>query len=633
MLGLMKRLTQNKIFGPILIGIVILSMAVWGIEDIFSGSIGSNIIKAGDRGINQQQLDRKFENYLSNVRREQQGVALTRQEAVEQGLLDQIYNIERSRLTSLGYARQLGADASAAALTQEVRSIDAFNDPLTGEFNPVEYRAALGRNGISVDEFETDTQDRLTLDYLREGIEAATVAPTDLSRLQAIFDSEVRYATWLPIQNEALPAPDEPTEEELRAFYDQHLDAFQLPERRQLSLLSLSPEDFLHQAEMTEEEIVEYYEATKTSRLSTPDQRTFLEAIFTSEDAALEAFGRLAGGGELEAAPDVIVTIRTSTAEDVSNESFRTSMFAFGAQPGSVVGPYENNNNWVIGRLDEILPGTPKTLEESREEIRAAIAAEKAEIAFFTALNEFDNLIGEGLNLEQIGASFGTPVLSFAPVDNRGVTEDGTFIRQLAEAREALAEAFTIPAGTITQRFDGEVSTFLISNDAIIPQSTPPYEDVVERAKVGYETVRQSSALRTALDTVKSSVDTGLTTLEAEAAKYDSALETTTGLRRTAFDRTLPNTVLNAIFALDEGDSSIVQGRSPTEMILVKLERVERPEASELDVLAPISATRVADQLRDDILFAFEQELTEAVKVKTDDNAFGAYRASILEVQ
>ena len=633
MLGLMKRLTQNKIFGPILIGIVILSMAVWGIEDIFSGNIGANVIKAGERGITEQQLDRKFENYLSNVRREQEGVVLTRQEAVERGLLDQIYNVERSRLTSLGYARQLGADASAAALTREVRSIDAFNDPLTGEFDPVEYRQALGRNRISVDEFETDTRDRMTLDYLREGIEAATVAPTDLARLQAIYDGEVRYASWLPILNDTLPEPTEPTEDDLRAFYNANLGAFQAPERRQLSLLSLSPEDFLHQAEMTEEEIVDYYEATKTSRLATPDRRTFLEAIFSSETEALDAFARLAGGGDLEAAAGTIQTIRTVTAEEVGNEAFRDSMFALGAQAGSVVGPYENNGNWVIGRLDEVLPGTPKTLEESRQEVRDAIAAEKAEIAFFTALNEFDDLIGQGLNLEEIGASFGAPVLSFAPVDARGITEDGTPIRQLFEAREALEQAFTLPAGAITPRIDSDVSTFLISNDAILPQSTPPFEDVIDRAKVGYETQRQSQALQVALQSVKSNVDGGLATLDEEAARFNSAVETTDGLRRTAFDRTLPTSVLNAIFAMEDGASSVVQGRTPTEMILVKLDRVERPEAGELDVLAPISASRVADQLRDDILFAFEQELSDAVKVTTDDNAFNAYRARILEVQ
>ena len=633
MLGLMKRLTQNKIFGPILIGIVILSMAVWGIEDIFSGNIGANLIKAGERGITQQQLDRKFENYLSNVRREQEGVVLTRQEAVERGLLDQIYNVERSRLTSLGYARQLGADASAAALTREVRSIDAFNDPLTGEFDPVEYRQALGRNRISVDEFETDTRDRMTLDYLREGIEAATVAPTDLARLQAIYDGEVRYASWLPILNDTLPEPTEPTEDDLRAFYNANLGAFQAPERRQLSLLSLSPEDFLHQAEMTEEEIVDYYEATKTSRLATPDRRTFLEAIFSSETEALDAFARLAGGGDLEAAAGTIQTIRTVTAEEVGNEAFRDSMFALGAQAGSVVGPYENNGNWVIGRLDEVLPGTPKTLEESRQEVRDAIAAEKAEIAFFTALNEFDDLIGQGLNLEEIGASFGAPVLSFAPVDARGITEDGTPIRQLFEAREALEQAFTLPAGAITPRIDSDVSTFLISNDAILPQSTPPFEDVIDRAKVGYETQRQSQALQVALQSVKSNVDGGLATLDEEAARFNSAVETTDGLRRTAFDRTLPTSVLNAIFAMEDGASSVVQGRTPTEMILVKLDRVERPEAGELDVLAPISASRIADQLRDDILFAFEQELSDAVKVTTNDNAFNAYRARILEVQ
>jgi hypothetical protein len=300
---------------------------------------------------------------------------------------------------------------------------------------------------------------------------------------------------------------------------------------------------------------------------------------------------------------------------------------------GSVVGPYENNGRWVVGRLNEVLPGTPKTLDESREEITSAIAADQAEIAFFTALNDFDDLIGQGLGLEEIGQAFGTPVLSFAPVDARGITEDGLVIRQLVEAREALAAAFTIPAGATTQRFDSEASITLMANDAIIPQSTPPFEDVIDRAKAGYETVRQSDALRLALDSVKTSVDSELSTLEAQAERYDSAVEVTPGLRRTAFDQTLAPSVINAAFALDEGQTSIVQGRTPNEMILVKLDRVDRPASEELDALAPISASRVSTQLRNDILFAFGQELTDAIKVTTDDNAFNAYRARIVETQ
>ena len=153
-------------------------------------------------------------------------------------------------------------------------------------------------------------------------------------------------------------------------------------------------------------------------------------------------------------------------------------------------------------------------------------------------------------------------MLSFAPVDARGITEDGTPIRQLFEAREALEQAFTLPAGAITPRIDSDVSTFLISNDAILPQSTPPFEDVIDRAKVGYETQRQSQALQVALQSVKSNVDGGLATLDAEAARFNSAVETTDGLRRTAFDRTLPTSVLNAIFAMEDGASSVVQGLS-----------------------------------------------------------------------
>lgn len=634
MLGLMRRLTQNKFTGGFLLALVVISMAVWGTDDIFSGNFGSSIIKAGERSVTEQQINRRFENYLNDVRREQPGNAITRQEATQQGVLDQIFTSERNRLTMLGYARNLEADASGTALLEDVNSIEAFKNPLTNKFDSQYYRNALARSEFSVNEFENDTQDRLTINYLIEGIGSALVPPTDIARIQAVFDGEVRYISWFPIEQASIPALAEPSQEQLRAFYETQKAAFEAPERRQFSMLNLSPDDFLHTAEYTEEDILSYYEATKTQRLSTPEERTFTEAAFPNEQSAQQAFGILAVGGDISNSPNATITNRTLTKDQVAIDGFREQLFAGGAPVGSVAGPFEANGTWIIGRLLEIMPGTPKTLEETREEIIAAISAEMAELAFYTAVNEFDNLIGEGYTISEIAERYGAPVLSFEPVDQRALSQDGAFLRALTVSPDAFRQAFELPQGETTDRFDQDNTAIMISIDKVIPKEIPPFEDIEDRVKLGYNISKQGEALKTAADAVKATLDTGISTMEEQAELYNSEVKSSErGLRRTAFDRALPQQVVRGAFALDTGDVSVVQGDAPTQLVILKMDRVDRPKASELDVLAPISAPKISEQLNQDILFAFDREVKDALEVDVNERAYAAFKNRLLEDQ
>lgn len=633
----MRRLTQNKFAGGILFGLVILSMAVWGpgLSDVFSGGFGTQIIQAGERSATEQQINRKFENYLNNVRREDPGNAITRQQAAEQGILDQVFNVERSRLTNLGYARQLGADASAKALLEDVNAIDAFQNPLTNEFDRQYYRNALNRIDVTPREFESDTQDRLTLDYVRDGINAAIAPPNDIARVQAIFDGEVRYISWFTISQGNVSELPEPTDEALRAFYETQAAVFEEPERRALTLLNLSADDFVHQATVTEENIVKAYEATKYQRLAVAEQRTFIEYSFPDEVAAGNASAILGVGGDLPENVDFTQITRTLSQDQVAIQEFREQLFTQGVEVGAVAGPFAANGSWIVGQITEITPGTPKSLEETREEIAGELAAEQAELAYYAALNEIDDLIGQGLDAEEIGAEFGAPVISFGPVDARGLSADGAFFQPLVSSPEAFRQAFELTAGEMTDRFDEDVSTILISIDEIIPTTTPPFEVNASRAKVAYNISKQGEALKGTADAVKATLESDESaSMESQAERFDTTVERPErGLRRTAFDRSLPPTVLRAAFTLDENGVAVVEGQTPTELIIVKLESIDRPAASELDVLAPISGPKITEQLNQDLLFAFELEVQSAMDVELNSAVYNAYKTRLITDQ
>ncbi|MEM8636998.1 MAG: peptidylprolyl isomerase, partial [Pseudomonadota bacterium] len=478
-------------------------------------------------------------------------------------------------------------------------------------------------------------KDNLTLGYIEDAVVSAVSAPSDLSRLQAIYGAEERRIAWIPLREGSLPDVAEPTEDEIQEFYENRTESFAEPERRQISLLTVSAEDFLHIGEFSEEEIEIYYEATKTRRLATEEVRTFQELLFADEQSALNAFGLLAGGGEIDASTALSVETRTTTSTEIAIAEFGTAVFSSRSEAGSVVGPFETPGGWLVGRVINVEAGEPKTLDEVRGEIEQELSAEQAETEYYNAFNRFDDLIGQGLTIGEIGLDLGVPVLSMVALDRQGFTADGTPMPLLQQLREGLNQAFELPVDLVSDRIDGDDSIYVVSVDRIVPSRVPEFDEVRDQARSRLIASREADALDTIANAVKSTLESGVSTLEEQAELYSSAVvRPETGLRRTAFDQTLPRPVLQTAFALDEvGDVEIAPGLLPGEVFLVQLEELNRPQPEELDTLAIVSGVQLTQSLIQDLQQAFQVELRNSLEIESNSAALAAYRASILDNQ
>ncbi|MEO0883684.1 MAG: SurA N-terminal domain-containing protein [Pseudomonadota bacterium] len=631
-----RSLVSNKFVGTILLGLIILGMAVWGTENIFSGNFGSGIIKVGERSISQQELDRSFERTLRILRQQDEASrTMTRQQAVELGLLDREIAQQSSRLLMLGFARDIGADSSAQALANNVRENEVFNNPVTGAFDLQTYRRILADNSFTQAEYEGGLKDDLTISYLEDAIDGAVAVPNDLARLQAIYNGEERLIAWVPLREGSLPEAEDPSEEDIQAFFEERQAAFTIPERREISLLSVSSEDFVNREGFSEEEIEAYYEATKLRRLATPEERTFIEAVFPDEQTALTVFGTLAGGGTIDPELAALFETRSGTEEDVASEEFRTAVFSPSAQEGSVVGPFETPSGWLVGEVVGVEPGQPKTLDEVREEILDELAAERAETEYYNAFARFDDLIGQGLSIDEIGSDLGVAVDLLPPVDRRGFDADGTPVTALFEARDGIAAAFELPENIVSDRLDGADNIYVVSVKSIAPSRVPEFEEVREDVLERLMATREADALQTVADAVRSTLESGVSTLEEQAELYGSAVvRPEIGLRRTAFDQTLPRTVLQTAFSLDEvGEVAIAEGTLPGEKFVVQLDALNRPTPEDLDTLSIISGAQLTQSLEQDLLQAFQGELQNTLDVETNTAALAAYRSAIVDDQ
>ncbi|MEO0550979.1 MAG: SurA N-terminal domain-containing protein [Pseudomonadota bacterium] len=628
MLTLMRGLLRSKL-GLLVFGLVIVAMAGWGVTDVFGGGLGNNLAGAGKRTLSESEFDGLVERGLRNAT-DTQGRSLTKEQALEQGLIDQIFQREQFDLSLRAYADSVGVTATRRLIQDTIANDEIFQDT-TGVFDPQRYAAILRDNGFSSSTYETDVESILTLQRL-QGIPGAGLrAPSVLARLEAAYTGEMRSASWFAIPSSALPEVGEPTEEDLQTLYEEVKEQLREPERRAVSLIKLSVDDFTSLAEIEEEDVTAFYQAYRPERYTGPDSRVFTEFQFSDEDTARAALGRIAGGAAAEDIGGLLAANqRSGKKEVISNQRLSDQVFSQNALPGGIYGPQPIGETWAVIRLEEILEGDITPFETVRDDIRDELARDQAIDYFYDALPRFDDLIGTGAGLESIAADLGTPLMSFQAVDQGGMSQDGTRYRPLLETPELLQQVFDRAIGRNTDRIGDEEITYLARIDDIVEERLPDLEEVRDRLVFTWEQRAMNEALDVASAESQARIRSGETTLAQEAERYGAELVSLERpLTRTNFQANLPPALINGLFeANNEGDLLSAPGL-PGQLIVMQVTLIDRPEQETLDVLAGVSAATLQAELERDLSTAFAMAIQAETELKVNDSAYEIYKRSI----
>jgi peptidyl-prolyl cis-trans isomerase D len=637
MLALMKRLT-NSVFGKFVVMVIIVGMAFFGVDSIVSqirGGLGANIAQAGARGFDPADLDRRVESVLRNINAASEK-PLTKSEALETGEIDRIVAAETARITVLGYAASLGLRPSTEAVLEETQSIEAFQNPLTGELDPALLRQRLQQLGFSLAEFEEQISDDLAIQTMQVAATAAVSAPKLLTNLQIAYFGETRNVSWFFYNPLEGAAPIDVSPEEVRAYYDANLERLKRPERRGLDLLRLSAEDFVGEVIVTDQEVATLYEATKSQRFSDPDQRTFAELAFDSRDAAREAFGLLAGGGNPDSVAGAVSnTLRTSRGAEVADEALREAMFGAGKQSGAMFGPREIGGQWIVARLISVQPGPVKPLEEVADQIRDELARERAQLIFSEKTDRLDEVLAAGYDLSQIAADLKVPLISFLPVDAAGVTETGNPFAMLTEASGLLTQAFRLEQGELTSRFDTPDAIFIAAIREIVPASTPAFEEIETGVRASLLAEREQSAALDAVNALIDRIGSGTESFEQAAASAGAAIETLPQpvSRLVAGQSGIPRPIQEAMFATRLGNTVSLPTGSPGLHVILKVDTVEPPGEEMIAGLSDELTASASAALGQDLVQALQSEISGSVRVRSNPAALAAYKRSISEAQ
>ncbi len=243
----------------ILVLAIIVPFAFWGIQNYFKIGKERPVAVVGDVAIYQRDIQRYYEETLAHL------LPLSDEQHLKRLALAQLI---RNQLL-LQEAKRQGVTVSEEEAVQLLKQLPEFQRD--GRFDLAQFKAFLAARGMTEESLLHRLQQALLVEKLQAGIrDSSLVTRSELERFYALQNEErkLHYLT-LP---EALVGEVELPEEELIAYYQEHLDRFVVPEQVQIEYIRLSPELLAERVEISEEPLREAYRA-QIDRFTEPEKR------------------------------------------------------------------------------------------------------------------------------------------------------------------------------------------------------------------------------------------------------------------------------------------------------------------------------------------------------------------------
>lgn len=620
----MRKFAKSKWAAGLLLIPLAISLAMFLPDTFGNGGLSGGVLsRIGGREVRVTDVERDTQRLLDEIR-QTEGKVVTPAEAVQQGRVQQIINRLEIDNTLLAYADKTGVKASEATLKPYLER----NKILVNEFGKLSrdailYQAAQRRQ--SPREFEQFIRDMLTQDYVQAAAGAALEVPTILSEPWVNYLGESRTFSLAQVSASTAPAPAEPTEADLQAWYDAHKTQYQQQERRRISVLTYTPDDFLDQVKLTDEQVRAEYDK-RIKDYSTPETRVLVE--FQSDNRnAVQAFVDLAVQGipveqALAQAPGLTRKETTVKPADIADQQYRD--FVFAMQPGKVHNTpvrMKEGEPWRAVMVQTITPGVATPFEQVADKVRRDVAWNDAVGLFEASAEPFRDAAG-GQPLEDIGKQFGIPVISLAAIDAQGRTIYGDQSEIMVKNVDAMRQLFTLSAGDMTNVFEGDNVRSMFRLDEIVAPFTLPFTDVKDQVKLAYMAEKVVEARDKAANSMVAAVQAGTPFDKAAVAAKMTLLPPLTAVR--AGNPPIDPAVVAAAFALKPGETALVRGRDNNPWV-ARVDKVEKAKPEVAAMLKTQLGDQVSQSLLQDLNEVFVRGLRAEVDYKRDDKAIEAY--------
>ena len=399
----------NKFFAWIIVLLLVLGLAGFGLQDVLSRWGTSKLATVGEVEISTEEFGQSFIreiNYISqNI-----GKNLTIEEAKSFGLHLQVVEslINRSLLDQL--LIDLKISVGDVLLLKNLKTNPNFKNA-EGNFDRKKYNDYLSKINLSENEFEKILRNDLSRGLFTQILDPNFNHNQNIVKTIAGYIGEEREVKLYKLNYDTNTSLQNFNKDEVRKFYENNKNNYSSKSIRKYSVLNINQSEFLNEIEITEEEIQNIYEERKQN-FTQPELRELSRIIFQTSDLANEALNKILSNEKTfeQIGKDLNLNrkeINFGTYSKIDLD-YELSDFIFDAKikKNSIVGPINGELGFELYKVNKIIPEFVLGEEKAKSQIINEIQLENSLNKLSEMIPEVEDMIASGETLEEIARKY-----------------------------------------------------------------------------------------------------------------------------------------------------------------------------------------------------------------------------------
>lgn len=590
----------------ILMGLLVVSFAVWGIADIFHGYSSDVVATVGKEQITLDQYQRALHNETQKFS-QRLGQPLTPQQVHQ-------FGIDASALSQLIGLAALdgGTRAIGLSISDETVAHNIMTDPQLigafGKFDRQNFDQTLQQMGLSEAMFVADRRKFLLRKQINDVLQAGVKLPATMLGAISTYQNETRIASYLVLPPDAVGTIGEPDEKTLEAYYQKAAIHFTTPETRDFSVMTLEPKDLAATVSISEADLKKAYEQRR-GEFDVPEKRKVEQIPFATVEAAKNAEAKLKGGEPIEKMVSSLgleqkdVELGLVSRSEMISPSVADAAFAL--KSGEYSDPVQGPLGPVILHVTQIVPAQPSSYEQVKDKLRVSLAADMASSEVYDVQNSIEDARAGGASLEEAAAKDNLKVVKFTGVTAKGLTIDGKKPAGLPDYKDLVDTVFKSEQGDQIPPGDtGSGGYYWLRVDGVTAAQQKPLKDVRADVVALWKTEKRKADLAELAQSVVARGNKG-EAFEKIASSIGRTVLVSPAIGRSSENDTFSRNAVARLFAAPRGGFTYGPVGFGNSLVIMQVKEINDPKPNvESDDYKKLD-TDMTDAVQTDLLMTY----------------------------
>ena len=476
MLDIVRNLVSS-IFGKILLAIMVLSFALWGVGDILSSGNSQLAAKVGNEKITLNEFYIKFEESIKTYNINN-NTNLNLKDAVSLGLHNLVLNdLIFSKMVN-NYSKNQGIYLNENAFKLIIKGLPQFQNE-KNNFSELKYKNYILNNFPVEETFLKELENIIFKGIIFENFNANNFLNKSIVNLLYNYEGEKRNIEYFLIEKDMVLINSLPLED-VEKYFQENINEYAIPEQVFINFIEIKIEDFQNINDINDDQINQYY--MDNINLYTEEESRKIEfARFNSEDDANKYIQLFENTGTQDLKNQLASdNIKLSTIDEYKGATFpeEINRIIFQLKINQSTKPiFIKDLGFYIIRLSDITEKKVIPIEDVYEDIKNYLSLEDAYELYDASLNAIDEMLLNDYSIQEISNE----------IQDININKNINIKELLSKEGFNEVNISKKPVGFVSEIIFNNDNAYIIEIVRKLKKTEPKFEQVESAVKQDYE--------------------------------------------------------------------------------------------------------------------------------------------------